>query len=60
MATKYVKVIRGSIEIPVLDGDGNQMPWPQKITISEGELADLPADLADRLVLLGAVEILPS
>jgi hypothetical protein len=58
LATKYCKVLRGSVELPVLDADGNQV-WPQTIKISEGELCDLPADLADRLAALKIVEILP-
>jgi hypothetical protein len=59
MATKYCKILRGSIEIPILDGDGLPMAFPQTIKIVEGELADLPADLADQLSRLGIVEIQP-
>jgi hypothetical protein len=56
--TKYVRVLRGSIELPLLDAEGRQV-WPQTVKISEGELVDLPADLADRLSATGQVEIQP-
>jgi hypothetical protein len=60
LATKYVKVLRGSIELPLLDAEGNQKDWPQKIIIREGELCDLEEGLADKLASLGIVEVLPS
>jgi hypothetical protein len=60
MTTKFCKVLRGSIEIPRLDADGNQMAWPDHSTIGPGETFDLDAAEADRLLSLGAVEILPT
>jgi hypothetical protein len=60
LATRYCKIIRGSLELPILDGQGNPIAWPGRITVSEGELVDLEEGLADRLALAGVVEILPS
>jgi hypothetical protein len=58
MTTKCCKVIRGTLEVPVLDDAGDQTAWPDRFTVRPGELADLPTDEAIRLAGLGAVEIM--
>ena len=58
--TKYCRIIRGSVELPILDADGNKTAWPDHLKVCEGELVMLEADLADELAASGQIEILPS